>query len=133
MSLDLTVETKISASPQAVRDQDGDPTALALATHSAVITGQDIPGEALPLSVEGIDVSNTDSLGRLLRLRHVELGRQGIYDFAIDASGNLHLYVGGGSIEALMVSPEAVVTIKNLSIDNLTVQNLNVTQHLSAG
>jgi hypothetical protein len=66
--------------------------------------------------------------------RNDKLGTGGMYDFAVDASGNLQIYAGGQiSNSALTITPQGAVSIANLAITNLTVTNLTVTKHLSAG
>jgi hypothetical protein len=137
MSIDLVVPTKISPSLQPISDQDGDPSALSVATNAVTIIGQDIVGSALPLVIQGNGVvQGQQTFGRLLRLVNGVNGTVtgGMFDFAVDASGNLQLYTGGQtSNPALTISPQGAVSIPNLAITNLTVTNLTVTKHLSAG
>jgi hypothetical protein len=135
MSIDLVVPTKISPSLQPIQDQDGDASALSVATNAVTIIGQDIVGSALPLVIQGNGVAQgQQTFGRILRLVNGKLGTGGMFDFAVDAGGNLQLYAGGQtSNPALTITPQGAVSIPNLAIANLTVTNLTVTKHMSAG
>jgi hypothetical protein len=135
MSIDLVVPTKISPSLQPISDQDGDPSALSVATNAVTIIGQDIVGSALPLVIQGNGVAQgQQTFGRLLRLVSGKLGTGGMYDFAVDTSGNLQIFAGGQvATSCLTINPQGAVSIPNLAITNLTVTNLTVTKHLSAG
>jgi hypothetical protein len=135
MSIDLVVPTKISPALQPIQDQDGDASALSVATNAVTIVGQDIVGSALPLVIQGNPVGQgQQTFGRVLRLVNGKLGNGGMFDFAVDTSGNLQVYAGGQtSNSALTISPSGAVSIPNLAITNLTVTNLTVTKHLSAG
>jgi len=108
---------------------------VSLASNAVTIQGQDIVGGALPLVVAGLPVaSGQQTAGRLLRLNSQTLGTKGMFDFAVDSSGNLQIYAGGQiATSALTISPQGAVTIANLTLTNLTVTNLTVTKHLSAG
>jgi hypothetical protein len=57
-----------------------------------------------------------------------------MFDFAVDGKGNLQIYAGGQiQTSAFTISPQGAVTIPILVITDLTVANLTVTKHLSAG
>jgi len=135
MSIDLVVPTKISPTLQPIQDQEGDASALSVATNAVTIAGQDIVGGALPLVIQGNAVApGQQTFGRILRLVSGQLGTGGMYDFAVDPGGNLQIFAGGQtSNAAFTISPQGAVSISNLAIANLTVTNLTVTKHLSAG
>jgi hypothetical protein len=137
MSIDLVVPTNISPSLQPIQDQNGDASALSVATNAVTIVGQDIVGSALPLVIQCNGVGQgQQTFGRILRLVNGVNGTVtgGMFDFAVDASGNLQVYAGGQtSNSALTISSSGAVSIPNLAITNLTVTNLTVTKHLSAG
>jgi hypothetical protein len=121
MSVNLIVQNGISTALQAVQDSSGTKSALNLASNEVVIEGQDIVGAALPLQVAGLPVSaGEQTFGRLLRLYSQQLGTGGMYDFAVDAHGNLLIYAGGQTATAaLTISPNGAVTIPNLTVKNL--------------
>lgn len=135
MSIDLIVTSKIGATLQSILDQDGDASALSVATNAVEIKRQDIIGSTMPLTIIGLPVAQgQQTAGRLLRLFSQKLGTGGMYDFAVDPNGNLQLFAGGQiSTPALTITPQGAVSIANLTIANLSVTNLTVTKHLSAG
>jgi hypothetical protein len=118
MSIDLVVPTNISPSLQPIQDQNGDASALSVATNAVTIVGQDIAGSALPLIIQCNAVGpGQKTFGRILRLVNGNLGQSGTYDFAVDASGSLQLYtVGNTSNPALTITQLGAVSIPNLAI-----------------
>jgi hypothetical protein len=66
MSIDLVVPTNISPSLQPIQDQNGDASALSVATNAVTIVGQDIVGSALPLVIQGNGVGQgQQTFGRI--------------------------------------------------------------------
>lgn len=97
-SNELAVQNAISSTLQTVQDEKGNNTALSISSNAVQVNGQDVPGYALPLSINGTastggSSTSPSSWGRLIRVSTPPVAGQttSFFDIGIDKSGNFFI------------------------------------------
>jgi hypothetical protein len=138
-SIELAVQAPISGTLQTVQDQNGNNTALALADKAVGVTGQDVPGQPLPLVVFGTPAGSgspsNPGWGRVVRISTNPIGTgagwDNFFDFGIDGSGNFFINSPGSSSSAHVLaiakggiqpstSAPASATLESVFVDTQT-------------
>jgi hypothetical protein len=91
---------------------------LQLASKQTTLTGQDAPGQFLPVAIVG--QAATGTWNRLLRLQN---SANQFFDIGVDSGGSLFINSPNSSATShvLTISPSGTVTIGNLVLNDLAV------------